>query len=196
MRSLLLTRLALLMTVVSFAAPAVGRELAFAQPLPSSEEVALPAGQLSELWEKPLAEIRLEIIPATRNVPPDRSVEFFPPDQPVPGGDSRGWVHRDFYWVAPNLAHQPIYFQNVPLERYGQSLCPLLQPVLSGAHFFATVPTIPYQMRLNRPYEMVYTLGQYTPGSPAPCVRQRLPWETDAALFETAVALGLIFALP
>ena len=72
-------------------------------------------------------------------------------------------------------------FDDVQLERYGQSRCPTLQPVLSGAHFFGTMAIMPYKMGLSGPFEMTSNYGYYRPGSPTPCVGRRLPWEWDAA---------------
>ena len=39
----------------------------------------------------------------------------------------------EFHWAASELYHQPLYFDDTLLERYGQSRHPLVQPALSGA---------------------------------------------------------------
>jgi hypothetical protein len=112
----------------------------------------------------------------------------------------RGLPHQfactRFCWAAPEMAYQPLYFDDTPLERYGQSVCPGLQPLLSGAHFFAMFPLMPYKLGLDGPCEPVYNLGYYRPGSDAPCVRQRLPWDTHAAMLEAGTLTGLGFLLP
>ena len=60
----------------------------------------------------------------------------------------------------------------------------------------ATFPVIPYQIGLNRTHDRVYTLGQYRPGSPTPCLVRRIPFEADAAGFEAGAWLALILLLP
>ena len=93
-----------------------------------------------------------------------------PPPLPMPQfGDARlrcGWAATDFHWSATGLCHRPLYFEEVNLERYGYTVSPLLQPAISGAHFFLTIPTLPYKMVAQPPKECVYTLGYYRPGSP------------------------------
>jgi len=101
-----------------------------------------------------------------------------------------------FYWNAPEIWYHPLYFDDVQLERYGQTPCPRLQPFLSAAHFFGTVPILPYKMGIDPPCGYVTNLGYYRPGSPTPCIGRRLPLEADAAFYETSTALGLIFLLP
>ena len=73
---------------------------------------------------------------------------------------------------------------------------PLVQPWLSGAHFFGMFPIMPYLIGLDRTHDRIYTLGYYRPGAPTPCLGRRLPLEADAAALEAATWLGLIFLLP
>jgi len=56
-----------------------------------------------------------------------------------------------FTWTAPALCHKPLYFEEVQLERYGHSAGPIVQPFLSGAHFFGSALMLPYQIGLNPP---------------------------------------------
>ncbi len=161
---------------------------------PSESPRAVPHRPI--VVDKPLEAIRLNVVPDVTRLPEDRSTELFTSAKPFGREATRGWIARGFHWAAPNFAHQPTYFDNIPAERYGQTLCPVLQPVFNGAHFFASLPAVPYKMAVNPPHELIYTMGYYRPGSPAPCVRQQVPWQADAATVETAVVLGLIFALP
>ena len=114
-------------------------------------------------------------------------------------GDARlevGWAPREITWAPTNLCHLPLYFEQVNLERHGYTLSRLWQPVLSGAHFFAAIPTLPYKMTVDSPAECIYTLGYYRPGSLAPRRWQGLPWEHRAAAVEAATAVGLVLLLP
>jgi hypothetical protein len=114
-------------------------------------------------------------------------------------GDQRlegGWGDQMFNWSATQFCHQPLYFEEANLERYGYGCRPCLQPLVSGAHFFLTVPALPYKMVVNPPRECVYTLGYYRPGDRVPWQRNFLPWDTRAAVVEAGVAVGLVFLIP
>jgi len=115
---------------------------------------------------------------------------------PIDASAARGFAPITFTWKASGLCHKPLYFEDVHLERYGHSLGPILQPVASGAHFFVTVPTLPYQMGLTPPWECIYTLGYYRPGSCAPYMLDPLPLSVRAGLLEAGIVTGLVFALP
>lgn len=106
------------------------------------------------------------------------------------------WPKRVVHWAPSCSVHRPLYFEEVNLERHGYTRSHCLQPVLSGAHFFAAVPALPYKMAAQCPRECVYTLGHYRPGS---CVPWRPVWppcECKAAAAQAGVAVGLIFLIP
>lgn len=106
------------------------------------------------------------------------------------------WAPTTFTWKASALCHKPLYFEEKHLERYGQSWGPYLQPLMSGAHFFLTVPTLPYKMGLYPPCECIYSLGYYRPGSCAPYMLDPLPLSIRAALAEGGVWTGMAFLIP
>ncbi len=144
---------------------------------------------------KPLEMIAADNRLTPGELPQRRSAEAF--DAPAqPGLAGRGWRDSVTNWEASALAHRPLYFEHVTLERYGQTICPAAQPLLSAAHFFGTLPALPYKMGLEPPRELVYVLGYYRPGSPTPRLRYRFPWRLDAALIEATAATGVVFILP
>lgn len=100
---------------------------------------------------------------------------------------------REFHWQAPGTCHQPLYFEEINLERYGYSCIGEAQPILSAAHFFGTVPIMPYKMTVHRPCECIYTLGHYRPGSCVPHRTHWLPWRWDAAAVQLGAVTGLAF---
>jgi hypothetical protein len=108
----------------------------------------------------------------------------------------RHWAPIDYTWTASALCHKPLYFEQVQLERYGHSLGPYLQPLASGAHFFLSVPTLPYKMGVNPPNECVYALGYYRPGSCAPYLVPPLPISLRGAIYQGGIATGLAFLIP
>ncbi|OHB78708.1 MAG: hypothetical protein A2V98_07170 [Planctomycetes bacterium RBG_16_64_12] len=127
--------------------------------------------------------------------------DMFPRECPLvqgelPGRATHGWTPVTFTWKASGLCHKPPYFEDVQLERYGHSFGPYLQPVVSGAHFFLTVPILPYKMGLYPPGECIYSLGYYRPGSCAPYMLDPLPISIRAGLAEAGVWTGMAFLIP
>lgn len=148
---------------------------------------------------RPIGALTTNIAVPGKDVPPDfahlrfarEGEEFYP------SGIGRPWLHYNYYWQASGFCHQPLYFEEVNLERYGYTCaCPCLQPVCSAAHFFATVPLLPYKMVTQPPCDCQYTLGYYRPGSWAPYQCQRPIISADATAVEAALIVGLIFLIP
>jgi hypothetical protein len=94
------------------------------------------------------------------------------------------------------MAHRPLYFEEINLERYGYGCHDCLQPFASAAHFFATVPALPYCIGANCPGECQYTLGHYRPGSCPPWRCHRPPVSALGALAEGGVWTGMVFLIP
>ncbi|MEO0528938.1 MAG: hypothetical protein AAF266_00025 [Planctomycetota bacterium] len=111
------------------------------------------------------------------------------------------FTEREFRWASPAFYSRPLYFEQPNLERYGHhvALCErdnLTQSAISTAHFFATVPVLPYAMGANTPDECSYVLGAYRPGScnPHQIVKPRL--SLRGLVYQGAVTTGLVFLLP
>ena len=98
-------------------------------------------------------------------------------------------------WKAAGNCHKPLYFEDWNLERYGHSYGPL-DPVFSAAHFFGTLPVLPYKMGVELPWECVYPLGYYRPGSCAPWTVPAAPISCRGFAVEGATVTGLLFLLP
>lgn len=86
---------------------------------------------------------------------------------------ARDFPEYAFHWQASGLSSNPLYFEDVSLERYGH--VSHLQPVVSAAKFFATVPFLPCKVCQDHPCKRVYTLGFGRPGECVKPVRERLP---------------------
>jgi hypothetical protein len=108
----------------------------------------------------------------------------------------RHFVQTTFTWKASALCHKPIYFEQLQLERYGHTAGPVVQPFLSGAHFFVSIAALPYAMGVQPPNECVYQLGLYRPGSCAPWLVDPIPLSLRGALFQTGAVLGGIYLIP
>lgn len=113
-----------------------------------------------------------------------------------PQYQSRHWEPSKITWKASNLMHKPLYFEEVNLERYGHTAGPILQPVVSSAHFFANIAVLPYKMGVHLPNECQYALGYYRPGDCAPWITQPVPLSLRGALFQAGAVTGTVLLIP
>lgn len=127
--------------------------------------------ELDKSWRRrDIREIRIDIREKAEVAPQDRSVE-------LDYGDGI-WMDQFteptvFNWVAPDIYYAQLYFEDVSLERYGQTSGPYRQFIRSGIHFYRAVATLPNKYRNARPYELESPLGFCRPGSPAPLTRTK-----------------------
>lgn len=110
--------------------------------------------------------------------------------------EQREWLPSTMTWKASGLCHKPLYFEEVQLERYGHSAGTVLQPALSGAHFFLNIATLPYQMGMSPPNECEYALGYYRPGNCAPWLLPPVPLSVRGGLMQAGAVLGGIYMIP
>lgn len=104
-----------------------------------------------------------------------------------------GFVYQ---WEPSNFYHYPLYFEDVPLERYGHTYHPVIQPVVSIAKFSSQLVFLPYQMTLDPICTPKYALGYYRPGECAPKLHYQPPLNAAAAAVEAGVITGLFYAIP
>lgn len=112
------------------------------------------------------------------------------------GDMPRPWPTQVYNWQAAATRHQPLYFEEINAERYGYSRNWVAQPFVSTAHFFATIPALPYLKAANCPWECQYTLGHYRPGSCPPDRFHCWPADGLGAVAEAGSAAWLVFVLP
>ncbi|MCX7423054.1 MAG: hypothetical protein NT013_26455 [Planctomycetia bacterium] len=101
-----------------------------------------------------------------------------------------------YQWRASDQWHNPLYFEDPALERYGHTHHELLQPAVSIARFGVQFAGLPYQMAIDPVCKKMYTLGYYRPGECAPKKYYQIPWNTHAAATEAAAWTGLFFIFP
>ena len=185
----------------------VCQPLGYGQQLPGDEPqaqlrdlvdtaVSCPSGDQLKEWFKPLSEIKTGTYEDDDQLPIDCSENLFTPASETGGVTAMTAGVSEFHWQPTELGHQPLYFDDVPLERYGQSRHPLIQPVVSGARFFLTFPVIPYKIGIDRTHDCISTLGYHRPGTCTPCTKQTLPLEMDAATLEAGAWVAALFIFP
>ncbi len=161
-------------------------------PMPRTSTGCPPTDAASPF--KDLSEIQVGMRLVGKETPPDCSGSVFQGMRP---STSLSDSISEFHSAPANFFHQPLYFDDTPLERYGQSVSPHFQPFISGGRFFLALPIIPYKIGYDHPYECVTTLGQYRPGVCAPCVMQvPPPLQWNSALLQAGTTVGLVLLLP
>lgn len=78
-----------------------------------------------------------------------------------------------FAWEAPSIHYQPLYFEDVVLERYGQTLPAYRQSVRSAIHFGTAFTGLAFQMLETPPRSCDSPLGYCRPGACVPQTTQR-----------------------
>jgi hypothetical protein len=148
--------------------------------------------------EKPLAALGIGIALPAGETPDDPATACWNQLNASAGplAAARCWPMYVHHWSATCLCHRPLYFEQINLERHGYGCCQPLQPLASAAHFFATIPALPYCMAVECPCECVYTLGHYRPGSCPPWRHHWPPCSPLAAAAEGGVWTGMVFLIP
>jgi len=123
---------------------------------------------------------------AKGSAPEDAVAGRLPSMIPLPFGPDRfGQWSLDYKtWTAPVFCHQPTYFEDTMLEQHGHERVPSLQPILSGVRFYSTAAFLPYLSYVNPPLKYSYNGDHYRPGSCAPALRQRPPYDKGALRFQ------------
>ncbi|MGO9108093.1 MAG: hypothetical protein ACLP9L_02560 [Thermoguttaceae bacterium] len=169
----------------------------------AKEVIPVPPG-VEDLLGAPITtlttDIRIKENPRVPNDVPRSEV----PARLLQRGEMSYVMHRPgsaavcYMWDAPATFNNPLYFEDANLERHGYSLRYLrvFQPIVSGAEFVVTVPTLPYQLTAMPPCECVYTLGEYRPGDCVPYQINYPPFSAAGGLAEAGTAVGLAFLIP
>ena len=144
---------------------------------------------------RPMSELGISARTSGGLIPPEHQAPLAWEGAIVAPGN-RGWPIVEYHRAAAGSRSFPLYFEEVNAERYGYTCSRTLQPAISAAHFFGTIPYLPYLMTVNCPRECVYTLGHYRPGSCNPWRSHSFPYRLDAASMQGAAIAGLVFLLP
>lgn len=189
---------------------------------PAGEEAALPApaeaksvGNAPKVTSnskepcaaasfKPLTQLGISIAQPVGQMPTDYAAICWQQINTGPSGACRCWPTTCYQWDATCLCYRPLYFEEINAERYGYG-CGLgrfgcctncVQSAVSAAHFFSTIPALPYCMSAQPPCDCVYTLGYYRAGDCVPWRCNWLPCDPFAAVSAGGIYTGLIFAIP
>jgi len=144
---------------------------------------------------KPIGAVSTDITAPQGRLPTDVAAQTLPQTPLLAADHAVEGPWTGYHWVAPGVAHRPLYFENIALERHGYSLG-LLQPLASAAHFAGNTAILPYRMGAEPPCRSIYTLGHQRPGTPTPLYYHRPPFSVAGGLAQAGAVTGLIFLLP
>jgi len=130
-------------------------------------------------------------------------IETDRPDHPMPDVETvtarpiaEPWPSFGSLSSSSTSWHQPLYFADTNLERYGTSKYPRIQPLCSAAHFSASAIALPYQMATQHPGRTYRYSHPYEAGRYGYYQRTLQPLDGQASLVQSAAVVGLIIALP
>ena len=125
--------------------------------------------RIRENWPKhSIREIDLSLAEVGR-VPEDRSELLDDYGRVGPVSESV----KVFAWEAPNIRYQPLYFEDVALERYGQTLTDYRQGIRSAIIFGAQFTGWSLALLEQNPKSCDHPLGFCRPGTCVPQTTQR-----------------------
>jgi hypothetical protein len=146
-------------------------------------------------FTRPVTDVPLDIRPSAGTMPPNLATQPIARPNPNEWSDCRDRPPIVLSWTPWTICFRPLYFEEINLERYGVSWG-ILQPAVSGAHFFGTVAALPYKMVVRRPRSCVCSNGFSRPTDPVPPGYSDCVWRWDAGLIEAAIVAGIVIALP
>jgi hypothetical protein len=162
-------------------------------PIPTPQSPTAPRVPALD-GDRPIGALTTNVLPTNGRLPQDVAAARFRGDYPA--FFSRNWEDQVYFWDAPNLCYGALRYEEVNLERYGYSCCPIAQPAISGLHFLGSTLALPYTLTAHHPSECIYPLGHYRPGSPAPFRKIWPDFKPLAASAEVATIAGLILLIP
>lgn len=173
-------------------------------PLIQSPKDLKPLSEIQPFYDyEPDPKVRardpyLNVYPRPADAPPlDQDIIY--PEVVGLGDDvyqERELAHVDYPWLAADVYHYPLYFEDPDFERYGHTHHECVQPFASLGLFGVQLIGLPYQMAIDPICEKEYTLGWYRPGECAPYTYYQIPWNTRAAVTSGLFYTGMFYAFP
>ena len=117
---------------------------------------------------KPMSSITPGLTPVSGKSPADLSWQLTSrSSMPIANSD------KLFAWAAPDFSYNPLYFEDVALERYGQTRGLIRQPFVSGFHYLKSAVFLPYYTLFDPIDSCDGPLGYCRPGERIGCVTTR-----------------------
>ncbi len=126
----------------------------------------------------------------------EKSLDYGTRASVVGGEQDLIWAGSTYTWAAPNFYSQPLYFEQVNLERYDSKIAPCFRPAVSYAHFLGSIPVLPYKIGGQPVHSRAYTLGHWRPGNCTPHQIHWGPCTTRGLLYQGVAVTGSVFFFP
>jgi hypothetical protein len=99
-------------------------------------------------------------------------------------------IEAHAHWAAPDFYHRPLLLEETNLERYGNKRH--LQPLASAAHFFGSIPALPYKIGEHPLHYREYTLKYSRPGNCVPYQCERFKFSPRGAILQAVVTSAIV----
>lgn len=152
-------------------------------PMKQEQETRESSGNNSdllddEMLDKNIPETEWELKPMSSITPRIRSNSGMVPEDRSPRLTNLGTTplsasYKVFAWAAPNINYEPLFFEDVALERYGQSRGLFRQPFTSAVHYLKSATLIPYTSFYDPIDSCDYPLGYARPGDCTDCIKEK-----------------------
>jgi hypothetical protein len=123
--------------------------------------------------QRSIQEISIDPRDMAERKPADNSADLID-SSPPENWYNASYGYQVVEWTAPNLRYNPLYFEDVGLERYGQVHWGHWDAARSSMLFYGGVLALPYNMLKVSPHGCDTPLGFARPGSPAPATHNYL----------------------
>lgn len=135
-----------------------------AEPEDAPDRVPQSGSRTFGTWpQKSIREVRIDPRDFGDQVPADSSASLFA--NVNASTSSIAATYKLFAWAAPDIRHQPLYFEDVSLERYGQTKGLIKQPFVSAGKFLADASLLPLRAYRDHPQTCDTPLGFCRPGA-------------------------------
>ena len=147
-------------------------------------------------FNRRLQDVPLDVRPTEGTMPTPPAIAEHP-EQPrwVDICDGEGQPMTVVSCTPWTFCFRPLYFEEINLERYGCT-AGILQPGISGAHFFGSIALMPYKMVVWPPRSCVCSNGFSRCTDCRPPGYRECVWSWKAAAVEAGIVAGIVLALP
>jgi hypothetical protein len=120
----------------------------------------------------------------------------FPTEKPITGSIlPRNFTASVATEFPSYVVYQPLYFQQVNVERYGWELG-VFQPLVSQAQFYGDVLLFPYKVAVDPPWKCDSNRGYALPGDAEPLRFLTMPFSWKGVAAEAGAAVGASAIFP
>jgi hypothetical protein len=147
-------------------------------------------------FTRQVTDVPIDIRPTEGDLPEDFAAKRYA-DEPLIDETWPSDEPADIFcsYTPWTVCYRPLYFEDIPLERYGSNVgC--LQTGLSGVKFFGSIAALPYKMTVRPPRSCECSNGFSRCGDCPPPGYGRREFRLDASLVEAAAVAGVVYILP